>query len=94
MQPAQLHRPRVQEPGILARSADINRRDLLRIELPSVNGIGHARAIAEAYGTFATGAQQLGVRPATLDELEPATPPVRSRRDRVLCVETAFRSGS
>ena len=38
-----------------------------RIEHPSVNGIGLARSIAKAYGVFATGGQELKIRPETLD---------------------------
>jgi len=81
-------------PKLLAKASDINRRDLLRVELPSVNGTGHARAIAQAYGAFATGAHQLDLGRTTLDALEaPATFPVRSQRDRVLCVDTAYSFG-
>ena len=81
-------------PKILARASDINRRDLLRLELPSVNGVGHARAIATAYGAFATGAHQLGLDQRTRDLLEASpTPPAQGSRDRILCVDTAYAFG-
>jgi CubicO group peptidase (beta-lactamase class C family) len=81
-------------PKILARASDINRRDLLRLELPSVNGVGHARAIATAYGAFATGAPQLGLDRRTRDLLEaPPRPPAHGSRDRILCVDTAYGFG-
>lgn len=81
-------------PKILAKASDINRRELLRIELPSVNGTGQARAIAKAYGTFATGGDRLGIDPSTIKELEaPASRPTRSSFDRVLRVDTAFSFG-
>lgn len=51
--------------GVLSRSMRLvpelmkpdafNRRDVLAMELPSVNGIGEARAIARIYGDMATG---------------------------------------
>jgi CubicO group peptidase (beta-lactamase class C family) len=81
-------------PKILARASDINRRDLLRLELPSVNGVGHARAIATAYGAFATGAHRLGLDQRTLDSIEAApTSPEGGTRDRILCVDTAYGFG-
>jgi CubicO group peptidase (beta-lactamase class C family) len=81
-------------PKILAKASDINRRELLELELPSVNGTGQARAIAKAYGTFATGGHQLGINHRTIEALEaPARSPTRGNRDRVLRVDTAFSFG-
>jgi CubicO group peptidase (beta-lactamase class C family) len=81
-------------PAVLRRASDVNRRELLRAELPSVNGTGQARAIATAYGSFATGGHALCVRPETIRELEaPPVPPTAGGRDLVLRVETAFSFG-
>jgi len=81
-------------PKFLAKASDVNRREVLRIELPSVNGTGQARAIATTYGAFATGGECLGIDPRTIQELEaPAAPPTRSNLDRVLRVDTAFSFG-
>ena len=81
-------------PKILSRASDINRRDLLRLELPSVNGVGHARAIATAYGAFAGGADGLGLDERTLDLLHAVpAPPAGGSRDRILCVDTAYAFG-
>ena len=45
-------------------------------EVPSGGGIGTARGIAHAYGVFATGGRELGLRQDTLDLLAaPAFPP-------------------
>ena len=45
------------------------------LEVPSGGGVGTARAIAKAYGVFATGGRELELRSATLDALTaPATP--------------------
>jgi CubicO group peptidase (beta-lactamase class C family) len=81
-------------PKLLSRASDINRRELLRLELPSVNGVGHARAIATAYGAFATGADRLALDRRTRDLLEAApAPPAHGSRDLVLCVDTAYSFG-
>lgn len=69
---------------------DINRRELLDIELPSVNGTGTARAIATIYGDLATGGHSLGVDRATLDEIER---PVEPSFDRILGIDSAFSFG-
>jgi CubicO group peptidase (beta-lactamase class C family) len=39
------------------------------LEVPSGGGVGTARAIAHAYGVFASGGKELGIRPATLQVL-------------------------
>jgi CubicO group peptidase (beta-lactamase class C family) len=46
------------------------------LEVPSQGGVGTARAIAQAYCTFATGGSELGLRRETLQKLMgPALPP-------------------
>jgi CubicO group peptidase (beta-lactamase class C family) len=47
------------------------------LEVPSGGGVGTARAIAKAYGVFATGGQELQLRPATLDALTAPARPAR-----------------
>lgn len=55
------------------------------LEVPSALGVGTARAIAKAYGVFATGGRELGVTPSTLAELAaPAVPPRNGIRDAYL----------
>jgi CubicO group peptidase (beta-lactamase class C family) len=55
------------------------------LEVPSGNGVGTARAIAHAYGVFATGGRELGLRSETLDLLAaPAIPPTRGFYDECL----------
>ena len=46
-------------------------------EVPSGGGVGTARAIAYAYGVFATGGHELGLRQGTLDAL--MAPPIPSK---------------
>ena len=63
--------------GLLARAGrlprnvnpwagDYNRDDVRAIEIPSANGIGTARAVAQLYGAAATGDAGLGLTPPVL----------------------------
>lgn len=64
------------------------------LEVPSGNGIGTARAIAHAYGVFANGGKELGLRRETLDLLAaPAIPPTRGFHDECLKGEVRFSLG-
>ena len=64
------------------------------LEMPAGGGIGTARAIAHAYGVFATGGKELGLREETLRELEaPPVAPVHGFRDLALKVEVPFSLG-
>ena len=52
------------------------------LEVPSGGAVGTARAIAQAYGVFATDGHELGLRQQTLDLLAaPAVPPERGFYD-------------
>lgn len=54
-------------------------------EVPSGGGVGTARGIAHAYGAFAAGGRELGLRQETLDLLaEPATRPARGFYDECM----------
>jgi CubicO group peptidase (beta-lactamase class C family) len=64
------------------------------LEVPAGGGVGTARAMAHAYGVFATGGKELGLREETLRELiAPPRPPVRGFRDACLKVEVPFSLG-
>jgi CubicO group peptidase (beta-lactamase class C family) len=55
------------------------------LEVPSGGAVGTARAIAHAYGVFATGGRELGLRQETLDLLAaPAVPPARGFHDECM----------
>ncbi len=55
------------------------------VEVPSGGGIGTARGIAKAYGVFATGGKELGLREETLKQLmAPAVPPTGGFHDEVM----------
>ncbi len=54
-------------------------------EVPAGGGVGTARAIARAYGVFATGGRELRLRPETLAALAaPAIPPTRGFYDECM----------
>jgi CubicO group peptidase (beta-lactamase class C family) len=64
------------------------------LEVPAGNGVGTARAIAHAYGVFATGGRELGLRQETLDLLAaPAIPPAHGFYDECLKGEVQFSLG-
>ena len=75
-------------------AGDYNRDDVRVVEMPSANGIGTARSVAQLYGVAATGGRELGLAASTLDAL--AAPPISpsdGTRDRILNVDSAFSLG-
>ena len=73
-----------------------NRPPYRNVEMPSVNGVGLARSIAQLYSVFATGGQELEIPRVTLDAIEaPAVPSsIGGWRDMVLHTDTPTRSAS
>jgi CubicO group peptidase (beta-lactamase class C family) len=64
------------------------------LEVPAGGGVGTARAMAHAYGVFATGGRELGLRKETLELLAaPAIPPARGFYDECLKGEVQFSLG-
>jgi CubicO group peptidase (beta-lactamase class C family) len=64
------------------------------LEVPSGGSVGNARGIAHAYGVFAAGGRELGLRQETLDLLAaPAIPPTRGFYDECLKRNTQFSLG-
>jgi CubicO group peptidase (beta-lactamase class C family) len=77
--------------GVVLNKDRIVAREL---EVPSGGGVGTARAIAKAYGVFATGGAELGLRPETLAALKaPAIPPTEGFFDEVLRDEAQYSLG-
>ncbi len=77
--------------GVTLDKARIYPRDL---EIPAGGGVGTARAVARAYGAFATGGAELGISPATLAALRaPAAAPERGFYDEVLKCEAQYGLG-
>lgn len=88
-----LYRALVINPGSSVYLDDerIYARDL---EVPSGNAVGTARAIARAYGVFADGGRELGLRQETLDLLAaPAIPPSHGFHDECMKGEVQFSLG-
>lgn len=77
-------------PKAITKLPDINTRKLLEVELPSVNGTGTARSLAEVYGDLATGGTRLGIGAATLQEMER---PKAAAHDLIFGMESAYRFG-
>lgn len=70
------------------------RRRYLSIEGPGYNGVGTARGIAEAYGAFATGPGELGLRGESVEALiRPAPPPSGGPIDLILGLPVRFSLG-
>jgi len=73
---------------------EYNTRPYLQLELPSVDGVATARAIARVYGVFASGGKELDVNRETLDRLEqPAVLPSLGAADAVFRVDFAYSHG-
>ncbi len=64
------------------------------LEVPSGGGVGTARGIARAYGAFATGGVELGLRAETIEELKaPARPSRNGFYDECFKGPSAFSLG-
>lgn len=88
-----IYRALVVNPGS-AVYLDEDRIYARNLEVPSGGGVGTARGIAHAYGAFATGGLELGLRPETLDLLAaPAVPPTRGFYDHCLKNKVQFSLG-
>lgn len=80
-----INRALSKNPGVRVYMDDKQRIYARDLEVPSGNGVGTARAIAHAYGAFAAGGHELGLRKETLDLLAaPAIPPTRGFYDECL----------
>ena len=79
-----IYRALVTNPGS-AIYLDEQRVYARNFEVPSGGGVGTARGIAHAYGAFAAGGRELGLRQETLDLLAaPATRPTRGFYDECM----------
>jgi CubicO group peptidase (beta-lactamase class C family) len=88
-----LYRALVANPGTQL-SYDEQRIYARDFEVPSGGGVGTARAIARAYGVFATGGQQLQLRPETVKLLmAPAIPAERGFYDECMKGDMQFSLG-
>jgi CubicO group peptidase (beta-lactamase class C family) len=88
-----LHRSIISNPGTVV-ALDRERIYAREFEAPSGGGVGTARAIAKAYGVFATDGRELGLRAETLAALQaPAIPPRRGFHDECFKGDVRFSLG-
>jgi len=88
-----IYRALFTNPGF-ALALDEQRVYARNLEMPSGGAVGTARAIAHAYGVFASGGRELGLRQQTLDLLAaPAIPPTRGFFDECLKVNLQYSLG-
>jgi CubicO group peptidase (beta-lactamase class C family) len=88
-----IYRALVANPGF-AIAHDSERVYARNLEVPSGGAVSTARGIAHAYGVFAAGGRELGVRQETLELLAtPAIPPSRGFFDECLKGEVRFSLG-
>jgi CubicO group peptidase (beta-lactamase class C family) len=88
-----IYRALISNPGA-AISLDEQRVYSRNLQVPSGGGVGTARAIARAYSAFATGGQELQLRPETLQLLQaPAIPAQRRFYDECMKAEIQFSLG-
>lgn len=88
-----LYRSLVANPGT-GFYIDAQRRVLRNLEVPSGGGVGSAHAIARAYGVFASGGRELGLRAETLEALRAdARPATRGFFDECLLGTAKFSLG-
>jgi CubicO group peptidase (beta-lactamase class C family) len=88
-----IYRALVINPGF-AVALDPQRIYARNLDVPSGGAVGTARAIAHAYGVFASGGRELSLRQETLDLLAaPAVPPTRGFFDECMKSELRFSLG-
>ena len=88
-----IYRALITNPGF-AIAHDEQRVYARNLEVPSGGAVGTARAIAHAYGVFAAGGRELGLRQETLDLLAaPAIPPARGFYDECMKGDAAVLAG-
>jgi CubicO group peptidase (beta-lactamase class C family) len=74
--------------------ATIGNHEFRRVEIPSANGIGQARALARIYGVLAGGGRELRLPVQTFRELiAPARAPRRATMDAILKLDTRYHMG-
>lgn len=74
--------------------ADLDTPAYRAVEMPSSNGIGTARVVAQAYGLAAVGGEALGLDAETFEELtKPPAMPSGGPMDAVIKVPTAYSFG-
>jgi CubicO group peptidase (beta-lactamase class C family) len=88
-----LYRSLIANPGT-GFYVDPDRVVVRNLEVPSGGGVGTARAIGKAYGVFAAGGDELGLKPETIEALKaPAIPSRHGFSDECLRGPARFSLG-
>ena len=78
----------------LRNPARIGAPEYRRVEIPSANGIGQARAMAMVYSVLAGNGHEIGISEATKKELlAPGVEPTNGIRDAILKLDTRYSFG-
>jgi CubicO group peptidase (beta-lactamase class C family) len=79
---------------VIGDASELGAEPWSRLDMPSVNGIGQARAMAKLYGLFATRSSTLGLTAKHCDELEATpAPPADGTADLVLGIRSSYSLG-
>ena len=74
--------------------AALGNAEFRKLEIPSANGIGEARAVAKVYAALSGNGHELGLKQKTRRELvAPVTPPTVSNRDAVMKIDANYSFG-
>ena len=74
--------------------ASVGDPEFRRVEIPSANGIGQARALAKIYEALASGGRELGLTQETFQEMiAPAPAPRKGTQDAILKIDTRYHMG-
>lgn len=80
--------------GLTKHANDLTGPPLRHLEIPASNGIGQVRGLARAFGVFATGGNELGLKKETMHELcRPASPPSGGSFDMLLKSDISYSLG-
>ncbi|MDG5788837.1 serine hydrolase [Evansella sp. AB-P1] len=78
----------------LVKGYDPNKRETWKVEQPSGNGIGTARAVGYLYSVLANGGKELNLVPSTIEAIAgPHEQPSEGYLDRVMNIETRYGLG-
>ncbi len=81
-------------PAVLFDTDSWNSRTMMDIELPSGNGVGEVRAVAQIYGSIASGGAELELDKETLTAMEePAPRPSEGLTDAILKYDRVYSLG-
>jgi len=92
--PNSIYHQAMANPSVMKKHTNLNRREVLALEIGSGNGVGEARGLARLYSEFAIGGKNLGITEKTLEVLhESPKLPVKGSKDWIWDYDTNFSVG-